>query len=265
MISPQAHIDPNARIGKDVQIDPFSYIASDVVIGDGCHIGPHVTIYEGARIGKNCQIYPGAVISAVPQDLKYKGEYTTTDIGDNNIIRECVTINRGTAALGKTQVGDTNLLMAYVHVAHDCVIGSNCVLANGVTLAGHITIDDYAIIGGLSAVHQFVHIGSHVMISGGSLVRKDVPPFTMSAHEPLSYAGINSVGLRRRSFSQDAISDIQNIYRHIFQSGLLTNKALELVEREFPDSPHRNAILTFIRNSQRGIMKGYSGRTNQEE
>ncbi len=251
-------IHPNAVIGKNVVIDPFTMIHDDVVIGDGTWIGSNVTIFPGARIGKNCKIFPGAVISAVPQDLKFSGEPTTAEIGDNTVIREFVTINRGTKALGKTIVGNDNLLMAYVHVAHDCIVGNHCILANGATLAGHITIDDFAIIGGLSAVHQFVHIGSHVMISGGSLVRKDVPPYVKAAHEPLSYVGINSVGLRRRGFSTETITEIQNIYRILFVKGLSNSHALEEVDKEVSQSKERDIILDFVRKSERGIMKGYS-------
>lgn len=258
MSNPLTVIHPDAKIGKDVRIDPFTMIHEDVVIGDGTWIGSNVTIYPGARIGKNCQIFPGAVISAVPQDLKYAGEVTTTEIGDNNIIREYVTINRGTKALNKTVIGSNNLLMAYVHIAHDCVVGNHCILANGATLAGHINIHDHAIIGGLSAIHQFVTIGSHVMISGGSLVRKDVPPFVKAAHEPLAYVGINSVGLRRRGFSNGKIAEIQDIYRTIFVKGFSNSHALEIVERDLAPTPERDEILTFIRNSSRGIMKGYT-------
>ena len=257
MISPLAYIDPKAKIGKNVSVDPFTMIHADVEIGENSWIGPNVTIFNGARIGKNCRIFPGAVISAIPQDLKFEGEETFAIVGDNTTIREFVTLNKGTKALGKTEVGSDCLLMAYVHVAHDCVIGNNCILANGVTLAGHITIDDYAIIGGLSAVHQFVHIGGHVMISGGSLVRKDVPPFTKSAHEPLSYVGINSVGLRRRGFSPDDITQIQDIYRIIFQKGYVLNKALEAIEVEIANSPIRDEIIKFVKSSSRGLMKGY--------
>lgn len=257
LISPLASINPESKIGNNVKIDPFAVIHEDVIIGDDCYIGNGVTLYPGTRIGKNCQIFPYAVISAVPQDLKYKGEYTLTEIGDNNIIREFVTINKGTVAAGKTVIGSDNMIMAYVHIAHDCIIGNHCILANGVTLAGHITIDSYAIIGGLTAVHQFVHIGSHVMISGGSLVRKDVPPYTLSAHEPHSYVGINSVGLRRRGFDNTAISDIQEIYRIIYQRQLSVSSALALVEQEIKPSKDRDSILEFIRSSQRGIMKGY--------
>ena len=250
-------IHPDARIGKDVKIDPFTMIHDDVEIGDNTWIGSNVTIFPGARIGRNCRIFPGAVISAIPQDLKFEGEKTTAEIGDFTTVREFVTINRGTKALGKTVIGSHNLLMAYVHVAHDCIVGDHCILANGVTLAGHITIEDYAIIGGLSAIHQFVHIGSHVMISGGSLVRKDVPPYVKAAHEPLAYVGINSVGLRRRGYSDEKITNIQDIYRLIFVKGYNNTHAVEAVERDIRPSEEKNQILSFIRSSTRGIMKGY--------
>ena len=251
-------IHPGARLGQNVTVDPFTMIHDDVVIGDNTWIGSNVTIFPGARIGKNCKIFPGAVIAAIPQDLKFAGEETIVEVGDNTTIREYVTLNRGTKALGKTVIGRNNLLMAYVHIAHDCIVGDHCILANGATLAGHITIDDYAIIGGLSAIHQFVSIGSHVMISGGSLVRKDVPPFVKAAHEPLSYVGINSVGLRRRGFSNEKIAEIQNIYRIIFVKGYSNSHAIEVVEKEVPESPERSLILSFIKNSERGLMKGYS-------
>lgn len=256
--NPMYWAHPTAKIGKDVKIDPFAVIHENVEIGDGCWIGSNVSIFPGARIGKNVQIYPGAVISAVPQDLKFAGEETFTYIGDNTIIREYVTINRGTAAEGKTVVGSDNLLMAYVHVAHDCQVGSHCILANGVTLAGHITIHDYAIIGGLTAIHQFVHVGAHVMISGGSLVRKDVPPFVKAAHDPLAYVGVNSVGLRRRGFSNEAIATIQEIYRILFIRGINTTNAIHAIESEIPESAERNQILAFIKQASRGLMRGYS-------
>lgn len=258
MISELSVIDPGAVLGKDVTVEPFTTIYGNVEIGDGCHIGPNVTIYEGARIGKNCRIFPGAVISAVPQDLKYKGEDTVTEIGDNTIIRECVTINKGTVAAGKTVVGSDCLLMAYVHVAHDCIVGSHVILANGVTLAGHIEIHDHAIIGGLSAVHQFVKIGGHVMISGGSLIRKDVPPYVVAAREPLTFSGINTVGLRRRGYSNDQITMIQDIYRVLFNKGLSTSKAVDAIRSEFKESPEREFILDFIGRSDRGLIKGYT-------
>jgi UDP-N-acetylglucosamine acyltransferase len=259
MISPLSVIHPDAKIADNVTIDAFVSINGDVEIGEGTWIGPNVTIFDGARIGKNCKIFPGAVISAVPQDLKYKGEQTIVSIGDNTTVREFVTINKGTVAAGKTVIGESCLLMAYVHIAHDCIIGNHCILANGVTLAGHIAIDDYAIIGGLSAVHQFVHIGGHVMISGGSLIRKDVPPYTKAAREPLSYVGINSVGLRRRGFDNQKINEIQEIYRILFTKGLTTRKALEAIDASVESSVEKEEIVTFIKNSSRGIMKGYSG------
>ncbi|MBL4715890.1 MAG: acyl-ACP--UDP-N-acetylglucosamine O-acyltransferase [Bacteroidia bacterium] len=257
MNQPLAFVHPQAKIAANVVIEPFVTIEKDVEVGDGTWIGPNVTIMNGARIGKNCKIFPGAVVSAIPQDLKFEGEETIATIGDNVTIRECVTINRGTKHSNKTVVGNNTLLMAYVHVAHDSVVGDNCILANGVTLAGHVNINDYAIVGGLCAVHQFVNIGQHVMISGGSLVRKDVPPFTKAAREPLSYVGINSIGLRRRGFSPESITEIQEIYRTLYLKGLNTSQAMELVEAEMPPTTERDEILSFSRASERGLMKGY--------
>ncbi len=260
MNQPFSYIHPQAKIAKSVVIEPFVTIAKNVEIGEGTMIESNVTIMEGARIGKNCRIFPGAVISAIPQDLKYEGEETLTFIGDNTTIRECVTINRGTKAAGKTVVGSNCLLMAYVHVAHDCFVGDNCILANNVNLAGHIEVDEWAILGGMTAVHQFVKIGKHAFVSGGSLIRKDVPPFVKAAREPLSYVGINSVGIRRRGFTEEQINRIQDVYRYIFVKGLGTSKAVALVERELPVSAERDEIIDFIRNSVRGIIKGYSKR-----
>jgi UDP-N-acetylglucosamine acyltransferase len=258
MNQPLVYVNPQAKVAKNVVIEPFVTIDKNVEIGEGTWIGPNVTIMEGAKIGKNCKIYPGAVISAPPQDLKYNGEETSVIIGNNTTIREFVTINRGTKANMETVVGNNCLLMAYVHVAHDCIIGNNCILANAATLAGHIVIDDWAIIGGLSAVHQFVNIGAHTMISGGSLVRKDVPPYTKSAREPLSYVGINSIGLRRRGFSPEKIKEIQDIYRIIYLKGYNVSQALDVIEAEMPATSERDEILSFISRSSRGIMKGYS-------
>ncbi|WP_192820488.1 acyl-ACP--UDP-N-acetylglucosamine O-acyltransferase [Rufibacter sp. LB8] len=258
MNQPLAYIHPEAKIATNVVVEPFTTISKNVEIGEGTWIGPNVTIMEGARIGKNCQIYPGAVISAPPQDLKYKGEASTVQIGDNTIIRECVTLNRGTALdKNTTSIGSNCLIMAYVHVAHDCIIGNNVIVANGVQLAGHIMIHDHVFIGGTSAVHQFVSIGAHAMVSGGSLVRKDVPPFIKAAREPLSYAGVNSIGLRRRGFNNEQINDIQQIYRILFMSGLNTATAVEKIEIDLPPSPERDEIVNFVRNSGRGIIKGY--------
>lgn len=258
MNQPLAFIHPEAKIADNVVIEPFATIHKDVEIGEGSYIGSHVTIFEGARIGKNVKVFPGASISAVPQDLKYAGEKTTTEIGDNTVIRESVTISKGTSDRQKTVIGQNCLLMAYVHIAHDCIVGNNCILANAVQMAGHVVVDDFAIIGGSSALHQFVKIGAHVMISGGSLVRKDVPPFTKAAREPLTYSGINSVGLRRRGFSAEKIQELQEIYRYIFLKGMNNSKALELVELELKPSKERDEIINFIRTSDRGVMKGYA-------
>ena len=260
MNQPLAYVHPQAKIARNVVIEPFVTIHKNVEIGEGSWIASNVTIMEGARIGKNVKVFPGAVISAIPQDLKFDGEETTAEIGDNTTVREFVTVNRGTAASGKTIVGKNCLLMAYVHVAHDCIIGDNCILANAVNLAGHINIEDFAIIGGLSAVHQFVNIGQHVMRSGGSLVRKDVPPYTKAARNPISFAGINSIGLRRRGFSSEKISEIQDIYRILFNKNLNVSQAVNYIETEMPATPERDEILSFIANSSRGIMRGYSFR-----
>lgn len=258
MNQPLAYVHPQSKIASNVVIEPFVTIHKNVEIGEGTWIGSNVTIMEGARIGKNNKIYPGAVISAVPQDLKFAGEESIVRIGDNNIIREFVTINRGTVANMETTIGDNNLLMAYVHIAHDCIIGNNCILANVATLAGHITVEDYAIIGGMVAVHQFVNIGAHSMISGGSLVRKDIPPFVKAAREPISYVGINSIGLRRRGFSTEKINEIQNIYRALFQTKKNISQAVEYIEAEMPATPERDEIIFFINQSKRGVMRGYT-------
>ena len=258
MNQPLAYIHPEAKIAQNVVVEPFTTIDKDVEIGEGTWIGPNVTIMAGARIGRNCKIFPGAVIAAMPQDLKFAGEKTTVHIGDNTVIRECVTVNRGTVDRLRTVVGSNCLLMAYVHVAHDCIIGDSCVLANGVQLAGHVEIGDHAIVGGTSAVHQFVKIGPHAMISGGSLVRKDVPPFVKAGREPLTYAGINSIGLRRRGYSDQKISEIQQLYRLLFLGGMNNNDALDKIELELAPSPERDEVVNFVRNSGRGIIKGYS-------
>ncbi len=258
MNQPLAYVHPQAKIAPNVVIEPFVNIEKNVIIEEGTAIGSNVTIMEGARIGKNCRIFPGAVISAVPQDLKYDGEETTVKIGDNVIIREFVTINRGTKANNQTVIGNNCLLMAYVHIAHDCILGNNVILANACNLAGHITIDDWAIIGGLAAVHQFVHIGAHAMISGGGMARKDVPPFVKAGREPLAFAGVNSIGLRRRGFSEERINQIQEIYRILFLRGRNITQSINYIEANVPATPDRDEILSFIANSQRGVMKGYT-------
>lgn len=255
MISPLASIHPDARIGADVEIGPFTTISADVEIGEGSWIGPNVTIMDGARIGSNCRIFPGAVISAIPQDLKFQGERTTVEIGDRSTIRECVTINRGTKAYGKTVVGKDCLIMAYVHIAHDCILGNHVILVNSVALAGHVEIGDYGIISGLSAVHQFVKIGAHVMIGGGAMVRKDVPPFITAAGEPLAYAGVNSVGLKRRNFAQEDIHEIQTLYRTMYQSGMNISQAVNQIKETHPNRPLAESILSFIEQSDRGLIR----------
>lgn len=251
-----AYVHPEAKLGPNVTVSPFAVIQSNVEIGEGTWIGPHVTIMEGARIGKNCRIFPGAVISAIPQDLKFSGEESIAEIGDHTTIREFVTINRGTKDRMKTAVGSHCLLMAYVHVAHDCLVGDHVILANSVNLAGHIVIEDHAILEGLVAVQQFVHIGTHSFVTGGSLVRKNVPPFVKAAREPLSYAGVNSVGLRRRGFSNEVILQIEDIYRTIYVRGYNVSNAINIVEQEAPASSEKDQIIRFIRESKEGIIRG---------
>lgn len=251
-------IHPNAVIGENVKIGNFTTICDDVVIGDGTVIEPNVVIYPGARIGKNCHIFPGSVISAIPQDLKFAGEYSTCEIGDNNVIRECCTINRGTAASGRTVVGSNNLLMAYVHVAHDCIVGNGCVLANNATLAGHIVLGDCVILGGKTACLQFIHIGSHVITAGGSLVDKDIPPFVKAARYPISYAGVNSLGLQRRGFSREAINNITDIYRYVFLKGLSVSHAVEEIKEHYGHTDEGKQVLGFIGSATTGLMKGYT-------
>jgi len=257
MRQPLAYIHPSAKIANNVVIEPFTSIDNNVEIGEGTWIGSNVTIMEGSRIGKNCNIFPGSVIAAIPQDLKFKGEETTAEIGNNTTIRECVTINRGTSDRLKTSIGDNCLIMAYSHIAHDCFVGNHCVFSNNSTLAGHITTGDHVILAGLVAVHQFCTIGDYSFVAGGSLVRKDVPPYVKAAREPLSYVGINSVGLRRRGFASEKITEIQNIYRILYQKKYNNTQASDIIEAEMIASPERDEILQFVKNSKRGIMKGY--------
>lgn len=252
----QYFVHKDAKIGKNVSIEPFAYIAGDVEIGDNSWIGPNATIMDGARIGKNVKVFPGAVISAIPQDLKFAGEITIVEIGDNTIIRECVTINRGTADRYKTTVGENCLLMAYVHLGHDVSVGNNCILANAATIAGHVEIQDFAILEGVVAVQQFVSIGAHSFVAGGSLVRKNVPPFVKAAREPLSYVGVNSIGLRRRGFSNESILQIEDIYRTLYVKGNNVSNSLDVISLEAPESPEKTLILDFIRSSEKGIIRG---------
>lgn len=257
---------PRVYIGNHVHLEPNVIIRGEVIIGDHTWIGSNVTLYDGTRIGRHCRLFPGAVIAAIPQDLKFNGERTTAEIGDYSTIRECVTINRGTVEYGRTVVGSRCLIMAYVHVAHDCVVGDHCVLANCVQLAGHVHIGEYAILGGTSAVHQFVKIGKHAMISGGSLVRKDVPPYVKAGREPMQYEGVNSVGLRRRGFDSQTVLNIKEMYRHIFLSEFNTSQALDHIENTFEDTAERSEVVTFLRKSKRGIIKSpQSGTTDDDD
>ena len=257
MNQPLAYVHPGAKIAKNVVIEPFTTIHNNVIIGEGTWIGSNVTIMEGARIGKNCNIFPGSVISAIPQDKKFNDEETTTEIGDNTNIRECVTINRGTSDRMRTVIGKNCWIMAYCHIAHDCIVGDNCIFSNNSTLAGHVNVGDFAILAGMSAVQQFCSIGSHAFVTGGSLVRKDVPPFVKAGREPLSYVGINSIGLRRRGFTTEKIREIQDIYRILYQKNYNNSQAVSIIEVEMQATAERDEILEFIKNSQRGIMKGY--------
>lgn len=256
MISNLAYIHPDAVIEDNVEIEPFAYIAGNVVIGDGTWIGPNAVILDGARIGKNCRIFPTAVVSGIPQDLKFRGEETTAEIGDKTTVREGSTVNRGTVASGKTIIGNGCLLMAYAHIGHDCAIGNNCIIGNSSGLAGEVKIDDWAILSGGTLVHQFCRIGAHVITGGGSRVRSDIPPFIKADRDPLCYLGLNIIGLTRRGFDKERIDEIHNIYRIIYQNGLNISQALEVAEKQFRPSPDRDYILEFIRRSERGIIRG---------
>ena len=237
MISPLAYVSPKAQIGKNVTIDAFAYIDDNVILGDNCHV------------------FPNAVIGCVPQDLKFRGEETWTVIGDNCVLREFVTIHRGTASKGKTVVGSNNLIMAYCHVAHDCILHDNIIMSNCTQLAGEVEVDDFAIIGGGTLVHQSSHIGSHVMIQGGSKINKDIPPYIIAAREPIAYTGINSIGLNRRGFTPEQIHTIQEIYRIIYNNGMNTTQALEYIEANIPACTERDTIVDFVRASARGIVR----------
>lgn len=256
MISKLANIDPGAEIGDHVTVESFTTIYNDVVIGEGCNIGPNVTIYPGARLGKNVKVYPGAVISAVPQDLKFHGEYTTTEIGDNTIIRECVTIHRGTEDRKKTAIGENCLLMCYVHIGHDCAIGNNVIIANSTGISGHVTIEDWAIVEGMCGIQQFVRIGTHAFVAGMTSVRKNVPPFIRVAREPLTYAGVNAIGLRRRGVSDETLKTIEDIYRNLFILNNSISNGMKSVETEIADCPEKTMVLEFIKESKKGIIKG---------
>jgi len=250
-------VHSEAIIGKDVTISPFVFIEKNVIIGDGTYIYPNVVIMEGARIGNNCRIFPGAVISGIPQDLKFAGEETLCVIGDNTTIHECATINRGTASKGQTVVGNNCLLMAYTHVAHDCILKDHVILGNTTQLAGEVEIEDYAILSGGCLAHQFTKIGAHVMAQGGSRIGKDIPPYIIVGRDPISFSGVNIIGLRRRGFSTEQIAVVQEIYRTLYQSGMNNSEAIKYIDSQLPDSPEKTNVVNFVTNSQRGIVRGY--------
>ncbi len=255
MISPLAHIHPDAKIGKNVRVDPFAVIEKIVEIGDGTHIMSGAVIMDHVTLGKNCRVFPNAIVGGIPQDLKFEGEITSVEVGDNTTIRECVTINRGTREKLKTTIGSNCLLMAYCHIAHDCVIGNNVIIANAVQLAGHVEIGDFVSIGGMAAAIQFSRIGAHAYIAGSSEIIKDVPPYIKAGRAPLSYAGVNSIGLQRRGFSSEKIAGIQNIYRIVYLKGYNISQAIDHIENEIQDSEEKHVILNFMRNSKKGILK----------
>jgi len=256
-IHPLATVHPGAKLAETVEVGPYAYIDDNVEIGAGTKILPHATIFSYVRIGKDCTVFPGAVVGAIPQDLKFTGEVTYVEIGDRVNIRECATINRGTKASGKgvTKVGDDVLIMSYVHIAHDCTIGNHCILVSYTGLAGETDVDDWAILGGHTMVHQFSHIGKHAMVGGGSKVNKDIPPYSLCGREPICFAGINIVGLRRRGFESDTVRNIKDIYDTIYFQGYNITDGCTKVDAGFPPSPERDEILEFIRNSKRGIVR----------
>ncbi len=249
-------IAEGAQIGNGVSIGAFTSIADNVVIGDNCQIMNNVTICSGARIGSGCRIFPGAVIAAIPQDLKFRGEETTCEIGNNNTIRECVTLNRGTASRGKTVIGNNNLLMAYTHIGHDCVFGNNIIVSNACQFAGEVEVSDFAVIGGGSLVHQFTRVGRYVMVQGGTRFGKDIPPYAMVGREPAAFEGLNIIGLKRRGFSAEQIAEAQEVYKYLYLSKLNTTQALEAIGRELPQTELVKEIVDFVRSSSRGIIRG---------
>jgi UDP-N-acetylglucosamine acyltransferase len=258
MISPLAYVHQGAKLGNNITIEPFAVVHENVTIGDGSIIMSHAVLMPFTNIGKNCKIFPSAVIGAIPQDLKFAGEETTVEIGDGTTIREFVTVNRGTKDKWKTVIGSNSLLMAYAHVAHDCVIGHHVILANGVQLAGHVEIGDFAIIGGLSGAHQFTRIGAHTYIAGHTVIRKDVPPYIKAAREPMSYMGLNIVGLQRRKFPSDQIDIISRIYHLLFVGNHSTSTAIKLINEQVSDSELKDEILQFVQDSKIGIIKRYA-------
>ncbi len=256
MIHQFSVIHPDAQIADNVEIGPFVTIEKNVVIGEGTKIMSGAVICEGVRLGRNNRVFPNAVVGAVPQDLKFKGEETTCEIGDNNTIREFVTINRGTASRGKTVVGSNNLLMAYTHIGHDCVFGNGIIVSNSCQFAGEVEVNDFAVVGGGALVHQFTRIASYCMIQGGSRIGKDIPPFAMIGREPAIFEGLNLVGMKRRGFTTEQIQEAQEIYKYFYQKPLNTTQAITAVEAGMPQSNIRDMILDFIRSSKRGVING---------
>ncbi len=255
-ISPQAFVHEDAQVGDGVVIEPFAYIGPNVKIGDRTWVGPNANVMDRTTIGADCKIFPGAVIGAEPQDLKFSNEPTNVVIGNRTVIRECVTIHRATVDRHNTVVGDDCLIMAYVHLAHDVHVGNHVILANAVNVAGHCTVEDWAIIEGMVGVQQFVRIGAHAFVAGGSLVRKNVPPYVKAAREPLSFIGVNSIGLRRRGFLQDRIQRIEDIYRTLYVQNANMSLALKVADVEFPKCEEKDLVLDFIRESDKGIIRG---------
>ncbi len=258
-ISNLAYIHPEAKLGENVVIEAFAFVDKNVEVGDGTLVMSGANLRAGARVGKNCRIFPGAVIAGIPQDLKFKGEDTLAIVGDNTTIRECVTINRGTASKGHTTVGSNCLLMAYSHIAHDCVLQDYIIVGNATQLAGEVEVDHHAILSGGTLVHQFTRIGAHVMIQGGTRLGKDIPPYIIAGREPVCYSGVNLVGLRRHGFSNEKINEIQEIYRTIYQSGFNFSDAISKIEQDFEHTPEMDFIVDFIKGSPRGIVRGYMG------
>jgi UDP-N-acetylglucosamine acyltransferase len=253
-IHPTAVVDKKAELGPGVSVGPFAIIQGDVVIGEGTAVHSHVLIADGARIGKHCQIHHGAAVSTIPQDLKFGGESTLFEIGDHVEIREFCDLNRGTLHRGKSRIGDHSFLMAYSHVAHDCLVGERVILANAVQLGGHVTIEDWVILGGMVGVHQFCSIGRHAIIGGGFRAVQDVPPFITAAGEPLGFKGLNLIGLRRRGFSAESIQALNKAYRMIYRSKLNMSQALERIRAEVPMTPEVETVIAFIEKSERGII-----------
>lgn len=256
MTQPLSSIHPGAKLHPSVVVEPFVTIHDNVEIGEGTYICSNAVICPGTRIGRNCRIFPGAVVGGIPQDLKFRGEDSVAIIGDNTVLREFVTINRGTASKGCTVIGSNTLIMAYSHVGHDCVVGDNVIMSNATQLAGEVVVDDFAVIGGGTLIHQFCHIGSYVMIQGGALINKDIPPYVKAAREPIAFTGINTVGLHRRGFSAEAIARIQDIYRMLYMGDYNISEAVDHIEAELPASAERDAVVAFVRASERGIIRG---------